>query len=374
MIDQYTPDRKFTVLLVDDKKENLMVLEEILNTKNRVFLKAKSGDEALKLALKHKDIGLIMLDVQMPEMDGFEVAELLKHSSKTKNISIIFVTAVRKEESSILKGFSQGSLDYLAVDYLLKPLDINVTRAKVNVFEQLYFDRVDLKTLIEQKEKINSQLERFTYMVAHDLKSPITGIKGIISLIQEDELIANSKSLKESMDVITAAFEHLSQMIESILDYSRKTSLEQSIEKVDVHQLVEQISNLLFPPKHITIEIDNKLPTIVTNKFKLLQVFQNLIGNSIKHNDKKAGKIIIGYTEKADHFDFYVKDNGPGIDNEDQHRVFNLFETAGKDPLVMNKSGIGLNVTKALVAGQGGAIKIESRLGEGSIFTFEWMK
>ena len=123
---------QFTILITDDRIQNIISLEEILVKENRVFLRATSGNEALKLSLKHDSIGLIMLDVQMPDMDGFEVAQLLKSNSSTRDISIIFVTAINKDAQHILKGFEHG-----AVDYLSKPLDIEVTRAKVNVFERL---------------------------------------------------------------------------------------------------------------------------------------------------------------------------------------------------------------------------------------------
>src|SRR5690349_2639885 len=139
-MDQNTRNKEFTILLVDDRPENLFSLEEILQKEGRSFIKASSGNEALKQVLKNSNIGLIMLDVQMPGMDGFEVAKILKSSSKTKNISIIFVTAISKDQQFVLKGFQEG-----AVDYLQKPLDISVTQAKVDVFEKLYFYQQELK-------------------------------------------------------------------------------------------------------------------------------------------------------------------------------------------------------------------------------------
>src|SRR3954464_482111 len=132
--------KKFTILLVDDRMENLLSLEQMLLAENRTFIQATSGNEALKQVLKNEDIGLIMLDVQMPDMDGFEVARLLKANPKTKDISIIFVTAINKDESYVLRGFEKGGVDYLS-----KPLDINVTRAKVDVFERLYFYQRELR-------------------------------------------------------------------------------------------------------------------------------------------------------------------------------------------------------------------------------------
>lgn len=361
--------RQFTILLVDDREENLVSLEEMLEGDGRIFLKARSGNEALKLALKNENIGLIMLDVQMPGMDGFEVAELLKSNNKTRNISIIFVTAISKDEQYVLKGFGHG-----AVDYLQKPLDINITRAKVNVFEQLYFYQMELHNTIDQKNKINRQLERFMYIVAHDLKSPLVGIAGLLEIIQQDPRVENMGELNAYLKLMSDASNHLKGMISSILDYSRKSNLEQSDEEVDVHDLVVQTAHLLFPPKHINISIDGKLPTFRTKKFKLQQVFQNLISNAIKYNDKPNGQITIGCTDDGDHYRFYVRDNGPGISERDQTRVFKLFETGGNKSNGDDSTGVGLNITKMLIEEQGGAITVESIPGVESCFFFLWSK
>lgn len=361
--------QKFTILLVDDREENLIVLQEILEAENRVFLKAHSGNEALKIALKNEDIGLIMLDVQMPEMDGFEVAGLLKSNNKTKDISIIFVTAINKEEQYILEGYKQG-----AVDYLQKPLDIQVTKAKVNVFEQLYFYQLNLKNTIAEKDLLNKQLERFMFTVAHDLKSPICGMVGLLGIIQENENVEASVELKESTDMMMSASKHLLGMIDSILDYSRKNNSDITQEEVDTHVMVTQIAQLLFPPPHIHISIDTPLPVLLTTKIKLQQVFQNLMSNAIKYSDKKDGEIHIGCKDDGEFYRFYVKDNGPGIAKEDQARVFKLFETASNVSNRDSKEGIGLNITKMFVEEQGGQITVESIAGEGSTFYFLWRK
>jgi len=361
--------RVFTILLVDDREENLISLQEILDEPDRKFLKARSGNEALKLALKNDDIGLILLDVQMPEMDGFEVADLLKSNAKTRNISIVFVTAISKEEAYVLKGYEYG-----AVDYLHKPLDINVTRAKVKVFEQLYFYQQELRNIIDQKNKINKQLERFMYIVAHDLKSPLVGIAGLLEIIQSDPRVAAINELNAYFQLMSKASSHLRGMISSILDYSRKADIEQNDEQVDVHEMVTQLVHLLFPPAHITISIDGRLPVLITKKFKLQQVFQNLISNAIKYNDKPQGQITIGCTEEDEHYVFYVQDNGPGIGEQDRGRIFSLFETAASKDGGDDSTGVGLNIIKMLVEEQGGNITVDSVPGEGSRFHFRWSK
>lgn len=363
---------EFTILLVDDREENLLSLEEMLAKEGRTFIKATSGNEALRHTLRNDRIGLIMLDVQMPEMDGFEVARLLKSNPKTKDISIIFVTAISREEQYVIKGFEEG-----AVDYLQKPLDINVTKAKVNVFEQLYFYQRELKDTAAELAKINKQLEKFVYIVAHDLKSPLTGLIASLSLVEminEDRTLRQDEVIEYIGSSKQAAY-HLSNMINSLLDYSRKSLSEQSIEEVNVSELVNEIAYLLFPPKHIDIRVYEPLPVLQTRKLKLQQVFQNLISNAIKYNNKPHGLIEIGCIDKGEMVEFYVRDNGPGISEEDHEAIFRLFWTADSPTAIAeNSTGVGLNILKMLVEEQGGKIWVESTPGEGSTFFFEWRK
>jgi two-component system sensor histidine kinase/response regulator len=359
--------KKFTILLVDDRMENLLSLEQMLLAENRVFIQATSGNEALKQVLKNEDIGLIMLDVQMPDMDGFEVARLLKANPKTKDISIIFVTAINKEESHVLKGFEKGGVDYLS-----KPLDINVTRAKVDVFERLYFYQHELKQALKDKEQINGQLERFMHVVAHDLKSPLSGITGLLLLMKEEETIQESPFLLEYADMAIDATSRLADMITAILDYSREHQFNHREEEVDVKDMLQELVKLLFPPPHVEIRIEDGFPTIHTSKQKLQQVFLNLLTNAIKYNDKDRADIIIGANEDGEFYDFYVRDNGPGIEEKDNERIFRLFEKV--DDGDAKGTGVGLNILKLLVETQGGKVWVESKLGEGSCFYFQWRR
>lgn len=363
-------NRQMTILLVDDKDENLVSLEEMLTDENRVFLKATSGNEALKLALKNDNIGLILLDVQMPGMDGFEVAQLLKSNARTRDISIIFVTALGKEERYTLKGFDSG-----AVDYLNKPLDVNITKAKVRVFEQLYFSRQQLEAAIEQKNRINQQLERFTYTVAHDIKSPLSGLSSMLDIIKEDDRVMQYADLNRFVTLMANASIYLGEMVSSLLEYSRKSNMDLHDEEVDVHEMVLQIAHLLFPPPHVTITVEGHLPVINTKRFKLQQVFQNLISNAVKYLDKTEGIITVGcIDDDPEFYRFYVKDNGPGIEEKDQARIFKLYETTTNKANTDSSTGFGLNIVKLTVEEQGGTLSVESRPGEGSCFYFQWAK
>lgn len=368
-MDLYPKSQEFVILLVDDRPENLMSLEEILTKDGRRFVIANSGNEALKQVLKNEDIGLIMLDVQMPDMDGFEVAHILKANSKTRDIAIIFVTAISKDEQYVLKGFEEG-----AVDYLQKPLDVNITRAKVNVFERLYFAQYNLQQSLSDVERINKQLERFVFIVSHDLKSPLASISMLADLLQHDERVAEESELSENVGIIANAANRLSGMIISILEYSRQSLSQQTIEDVNTFRLVSEIVELLFLPKHFTVTICESLPTLQTRKIKLQQVLQNLISNSVKYNDKKEARVEVGAVDKGTWYEFFVKDNGQGISKTDHARIFNMFETTDNESQRDSSTGVGLNLLKVLVEEQGGKIWVNSKPGEGSTFYFEWMK
>lgn len=364
------PPPPFTILLVDDNEENLLSLEALLSEPNRKFIKATSGNAALRELIRHDDIGLILLDVQMPEMNGFELAHMLKTSSRTKDISIIFVTAINKEHQYVMRGFDEG-----AVDYLYKPLDIDVTQAKVNVFERLYFFQQELKKSVIDLERINKQLEKFVYIVAHDLKSPLSGIIGLLTILKSDSNINANKESAEYLELLSSAAHHLSEMVTSILDYSRQSIDQQKVERVDVGELVSQIAFLLFPPKHIKIRGIGPLPIFATKKLKLQQTFQNLISNAVKYNDKSEGLIEIGATDKGDYYEFFVRDNGPGIEANDRERIFGLFEITDKETNNGESStGVGLNIAKLMTEEQGRNIWVESVPGKGSTFYFEWNK
>lgn len=363
------PTQELVILLVDDRPENILSLEEILIKPNRRFIKAYSGNEALKQVLKNEDIGLIMLDVQMPDMDGFEVARILKANSKTKDILIIFVTAISKDEQYVLKGFEEG-----AVDYLQKPLDVNITRAKVNVFERLYFAQYNLQISLSETESINKQLERFVFIVSHDLKSPLAAISMLADLMKHDEKLVNESALSENINIIATAANRLSEMIGSILEYSRQSLSQQTVEEVNVYTLVSEIVELLFLPKHFSVIVHPGLPVIQTRKIKLQQVLQNLISNAVKYNDKKQSLIEVGVTDKGNLYEFYIKDNGPGITKKDHNRIFNMFEITENETTRDTSTGIGLNLLKVLVEEQGGRIWVVSTSGEGSVFYFEWIK
>lgn len=361
------PVKPINILLVDDRPENLISLESILEQEGRTILKANSGEEALVIALE-KDIAMILLDVQMPGMDGFEVARLLKENSHTKDIAIIFVTALSKDEKYSIQGYEEG-----AVDYLLKPLDTYVVRAKVNVFTKLYLQQRELRENNDLLQRTNKQLDEFVYIVSHDLKAPLRGLASLAAFL-EDEIGDNPKpEIADLLMMMKSRTGRMQQMIDGILHYSRLANTKGNKEVVDVKDLINNIIDLVSPPDSISFHISDKLPKIICEKIKLHEVFQNLISNAIKYNDKAEGKIEICCIEKEDEFEFMVKDNGVGIRPEHQEKIFGLFQTLlPKDQC--ESTGIGLTIVKKIVESENGRITVNSKFGEGSTFCFTWNK
>ena len=358
---------KATILLVDDRPENLISLASILEDDSRIILKANSGNEALKIALE-VEIAVILLDVQMPEMDGFEVARLLKENSRTKDIAVIFVTALSTDEKYTMQGYQEG-----AVDYLHKPLDVNVVRAKVNVFEQLYRQRLELKATNNLLLKANQQLDEFVYIVSHDLKAPLRGLASLGSFIEEELGKDCKPEVKDLLDMMKSRLFRMQTLIDGILHYSRLSNSVGEPESVDVNELIINIIDLISPPDNVRIEYPDQLPVFSTEKIKLHEVFQNLISNGVKYNDKDSGVIKISYKDFPSYYEFTVEDNGIGIKTEYYQKIFQLFHTlVPKDKA--ESTGIGLTIVKKIVEQQGGEVKVESRPMEGSKFIFTWVK
>lgn len=359
--------KDINILLVDDRPENLISLESIIEMPHRTIMKASSGAEALKLASETK-FGLILLDVQMPEMDGFEVARNLRSIELNENTSVIFVTAISKDEKYALQGYAEG-----AVDYLQKPLEINIVKAKVDLFERLFHQRIELEEYSMKMEEINKQLDEFVYIVSHDLKAPLRGIASVSSFL-EDELGPEPKpEVLDLLNLIKSRTSRMQNLIDGILHYSRMSKNKTQEEKVDVKELINNIIDLIAHDTNVTFEIPDKLPVLFTEKIKLHEVLQNLISNGIKYNKNESPKVTISCEEKETEFVFGVKDNGIGLKPEHFDKIFAIFQTLMPKDKV-DSTGIGLTIVKKLVEQQNGKITVHSVYGEGSTFSFTWRK
>lgn len=376
-------DYPATILIVDDKAKNIFALEEILARPGRNFVHAADGQEALKTVL-NKEIDLVILDVQMPGMDGFEVARVLKSNKRTKEIPIIFASAEKKEQRHMMKGFEEG-----AVDYLYKPLDPAVTEAKVSVLLQLHLGKkelvraheeirqlnAELKQKILQLENINKELESFSYSVSHDLRGPLRSINGYARMILEDYSGKLDDELRRLLNIIHGSAGKMGVLIDSLLEFSRLGRKSLKRYPVDITHLVQralqdQDESLT---RRIAISVD-RLPPAEGDPVLLSQVVVNLLSNAIKYTGKKEDpRIEVGSFDNEEEHVYFVKDNGAGFDMSYAHKLFGVFQRLhGSDEF--EGTGVGLATVQRIVAKHGGRVWAKGQPGEGATFYFSLPK
>lgn len=395
------------ILIVDDKRENILPLKKILELHKLECEAADSGEEALKKTLQ-KNYSLIILDVQMPGMDGFEVAEALAGSSRTKDIPIIFLSAINKEKRYITKGYESGG-----VDYITKPADPDLLILKVKTFLKLYQQQNELKDIrdllakeieirkdaqenlelkvtertreIQEKneelELSNHELQQFAWVVSHDLKEPIRKIEIFVKLIGERCLNDEPNGQFYVRRTVLAA-ERMNNLINDLLAYSRLSSPVES-ENCDLKEIIDEVTadlEHLFEEKSGVINFYGQLPKVTGVPSQLRQVFQNLIGNALKFAkadtppqiDITADRI---HTTNVDapadpngnYHRVIVKDNGIGFDDEYKEKIFTLFQRLHHKE-VYEGTGIGLSIARKILEKHDGLIVGESKIGAGASF------
>jgi PAS domain S-box-containing protein len=239
-------------------------------------------------------------------------------------------------------------------------------------------DITDIKNLELQKEKLlfkleksNDELQEYAHIVSHDLKSPLRSIDALVSWIKEDNKDNLDAVSEQNLNLIQTTLEKMEHLISDVLNYSSVSSDNTKSEDVDLHTLVTDLLHILLIPNHIELRILNTLPSINGDKTKLQQVFQNLISNAIKFNDKENGKIEIDVKEEQEHYLFSIKDNGIGIESQFQEKVFKIFHALNKSK---DSTGIGLSIVKKIVNLHQGEIWLDSKVGEGTTFYFTLKK
>ena len=363
--------RNIHFLLVDDLEANLIALEAILERDGLTLLKARSGREALELLLVH-DIALAFVDVQMPEMTGFELAEAMRSTERTKAVPIIFLTAGIVDQQRRIQGYETG-----AVDFLLKPIDPAILLNKAATFYELARQREDLKDsqvrLLELNERLaasNEQLEcadrskdEFLAMLAHELRNPIAPIlAGVEILLKQPGDTAVVEKIGRMMERQTS---QMSRLIDDLLDVSRITmgKIELRQEGVRVAEVIdaarESVQPLIEGAEHeFTLENAPGDWRIHGDPHRLAQVIANLLSNAAKYTPR-GGKIHLhAAREEGGKLRISVKDNGKGIRPELQERIFQMFDQGSSGP--KDGLGIGLTLVRSLVRMHGGDISLVS--------------
>lgn len=227
-------------------------------------------------------------------------------------------------------------------------------------------DFEEQKRLLKRLERNNKDLNDYAHVVSHDLKSPLRNIDGLINWMKEDLEENRLDEALKHMPLIHSSLEKMDSLIDGILRYSTLRDPVNSLDQVNLNTLVEEVLTTFLNRSEIEIQVDS-LPIINANRMRLVQLYQNLIENAFSALGKKGGKIHIGFTQTPSHYEFFVSDNGPGIDKAYQEKIFQVFQKLDANSA---KSGIGLAIVKRIVEDHGGQIRLESELGNGATFYF----
>ncbi len=342
------------ILLVDDLEENLIALAALLAQDGVDLLKARSGRQALELLLEHDDIALALLDVQMPEMDGFELAELMRGNQRTKDIPIIFVTAGATDNARVFKGYESG-----AVDFLPKPIEPQVLRCKAGVFLRLFRQQQQLAHELAERTEHLRLLELFNAVLGHDLRTPLSAISmaGMVLNKRADD----DTSRRMATSVVSSA-RRMGAMIEDMLDVARirrDGGFSLQPEPADLRPLIEAVVNEQ-QTVHADMRIEFNAVGDTAGRWdarRLAQVFANLLGNAVKHgtpgvpvtltvDGTRDGSVVVGVG------------NGGAIAPGLLPHLFDPFRSGREQSGRGDGLGLGLYIAERIVAAHGGRIDV----------------
>jgi len=362
------------ILIVDDRPENLISLQKVLQAHNFEVDTASSGEEALKKVLKNNYV-LIILDVQMPDMDGFEVAEAISGFSKAKDTAIIFLSAVNTELKFITKGYLSGGLDYIT-----KPVDINVLLLKIKTFYRIYeqnrkLNEVQEKLLeeIEFRKQAEHKKDEFISIASHELKTPLTSVKGYIQLLQRS-LNRDDKTMAQNhLEKASIQLEKLNELIVDLLDISKIESgkMKFNMKSFCADNMVNNAIEMLQQsnPDFKITKLGKTDKMIFGDEMRLEQVVINFITNAIKYAPG-TNQVNVTINIKDEKLYLAVKDFGIGISKEQQHKIFDKFYRVEENSNRFNGLGIGLYICSEIINRHGGTIGVNSVPDEGSEFYF----
>lgn len=379
------------ILLVDDIRENLIALGALIRSDDLDIHTAESGEAALEMLLKH-EFALALLDVQMPAMNGFELAEMMRGSPKSRHIPIIFVTAGGREKQYQFKGYESG-----AVDFLYKPLDELMVRSKVRIFVDLYRQRSQLaqqnaelqqarheqevlvEKLLETQRRLEQAMharEEFLSMAALELKTPLTSMLIQVQArrrnLKRGEVENSKQNIHNMLSTNEQELEQVIRLVDDMLDVSRvrlgKLPLRRKL--VDLGELAKNVAGAMsqrFELIGAGVHIVCEQPVVGDwDPFRIEQVLINLLDNVLLH--APGSPVDIGIEQNGSMAVVRISDRGAGIAPADQERIFGQFETV--KPFGKN-TGVGLYVSRKIAESHGGTINVESQPGKGATFILE---
>jgi signal transduction histidine kinase len=354
------------ILVIDDSDYDRKILVDALSTDDTYrILEARNEAEVDEIINDDSVvIDVVLLDYDLGDTTGLNLMPKLIE----KNLAVIFV-AGNNASKIIIEAIRAGAYDYVVKDAKFKytklvPATVNNVIARMNNQRLVILQTRELQA-------INEELRRFAHMVSHDLKAPLRNIKSLSSFIEADEGYKISAESKENLKQLQSISQILSDMIDAVLEYSKTTDLNKIYEAVDSKELINEVIKVLGVPEHITITVAEHVPVVYMGRVHLFQIFQNLISNAIKYNDKPKGSVFISSRARSNEleYEFCVQDNGPGIDEAYFETIFQIFNTGDKEKS-KDTTGVGLSIVKSIVSKYGGTVRVKSKLGQGTSFFF----
>jgi len=380
---------KAHILLVDDNPIELLTLESALAGLAQHVSTACSPDEVLRYLL-HRDFAVILLNVDMPGMSGFELAERIRRCERSCHTPMIFISAVSPAPFYAFQGYELG-----AVDYVSTPTP-EVLRAKVTVFVDLfnktaevkqYADALSqLKAELEQRvaertadlQQSNEEMQQFAQVISHDLKEPLRGMHNYIHLLLADLGHTVNNEARAKLQTVAHLAQRMEDLINSLLHFCRLGQEHLACEDTDLNVVVQEILSLLhitLTQQGIEVRMPQLLPIVRCDRFRVREVFHNLILNAIKYNDKPHKWVEIGMLPSPPPgmtplATFYVRDNGLGIRPQHMEMIFTMFKRLHPRDDYGGGTGAGLTIAKKIIERHGGTLWVESTYGVGSTFYF----
>lgn len=397
------------ILLVDDREDNLISIESVLAPAGYKFVKANSGREALRILLHEVDFTMILMDVKMPDLSGFETAQLINEREKLRHIPIIFITANTFGDENVFKGYRLG-----AIDYIYKPVNPEVLRAKVGVLVELYRKNLQLSAQerklsianrnleieirehlaseerivqlntellkkVEELENANKSLDRFAFMACHDLQEPLRKIRIFIDRVLWWLDQNNTDGAKSDLKRVQRSAERMQSLIADILTFSKVSETDVEMKDFDMNEVITEVLNEMteeISASNAQIIVD-PLPYLRGSPTLIRPLFQNLIGNAIKYARKKVNPVVRIYSEGPEqpeglngaqsYIRILVEDNGIGFEAIHAEEIFEMFKRLHPADQYEG-TGIGLALCKKIVEQHKGFITARSKPNEGSTF------
>ncbi len=362
------------ILIVDDSPENIISLKKVLEKNDFEVDTALSGEEALKKILKTSYV-LIILDVQMPGMDGFEVAEAVRGFSKARETAIIFLTAARADVALITRGYSTGALDYIN-----KPVDINILLLKVKTFYRIYDQSRQLKEIqgklleeIEFRKEAERKKDEFISIASHELKTPMTSVKGYLQLLERSLDKSDIAVIRSRLHKVQNQVEKLNLLIADLLDISKIESGKLKLNKkyFAFDTLLSHVIEIMQQsnPQIELVKTGEAIERVYGDEMRIEQVIVNFISNAIKYAPDEK-EIHISSVLKDSRLYVSVRDFGEGLSDAHQEQVFNKFYRVEETSTRFQGLGIGLYICKEIIDRHEGQIGVNSTPGMGAEFYF----